>query len=52
MRALEARGNTAETLRAYEALRTLLREELGIAPCLETLQVHAKLLNERAPAAG
>jgi SARP family transcriptional regulator, regulator of embCAB operon len=52
MRALEAGGNTAEAFRAYEQLRTLLREELGIAPCAETLQLHARLLNERAPAPG
>jgi DNA-binding SARP family transcriptional activator len=52
MRALAAGGNTAEALRAYEELRTLLREELGIAPCTETLQLHAVLLRERAPAGG
>ena len=32
MEALERRGNVAEALRAYERLRVLLREELGIAP--------------------
>jgi DNA-binding SARP family transcriptional activator len=52
MRALAARGNTAEALRVYEQLRTLLREELGIAPCAETLQLHSELLTDRAPAAG
>jgi DNA-binding SARP family transcriptional activator len=52
MRAFAARGNTAEALRAYEQLRTLLREDLGISPCAETLQLHAELLRERAPAAG
>lgn len=52
MRALARSGNTAEALRVYEQLRTLLREELGIAPCAETLQLHADLLRERAPAAG
>jgi DNA-binding SARP family transcriptional activator len=50
MRALTARGNTAEALRAYEELRTLLREELGIVPCAETLELHAQLLSARAPA--
>jgi DNA-binding SARP family transcriptional activator len=50
MRALTARGNTAEALRAYEELRTLLREQLGIAPCPETLELHGQLLTERAPA--
>lgn len=52
MRALVAQGNAAEALRAYEALRTLLREELGITPCAETLQLHAELLGSRAPTAG
>ena len=47
MRALAASGNTAEALRVYERLRTLLREELGIAPCSETLALHAELLTER-----
>jgi DNA-binding SARP family transcriptional activator len=51
MRALAARGNTAEALRAYEELRTLLRDELGIAPCAATLELHAHLLSARAPAA-
>ena len=52
MRALAVRGNAAEALRAYEQLRTLLREELGIAPCAETLKLHTELLGDRAPAAG
>jgi DNA-binding SARP family transcriptional activator len=30
--ALERRGNVAEALLAYERLRVLLRDELGIAP--------------------
>jgi DNA-binding SARP family transcriptional activator len=47
MRALAARGNTAEALRVYEQLRTLLRDELGIAPCAETLALHAELLTDR-----
>ena len=47
MRALAARGNTAEALRAYEQLRRLLREELGVAPCAETLELHAELLTDR-----
>jgi len=51
MRALARSGNTAEALRTYEQLRTLLRDELGIAPCSETLQLHAELLSARAPAA-
>src|SRR5207244_7885676 len=32
MEALARRGNVAEALRAYERLRVLLREELGITP--------------------
>lgn len=47
MRALTARGNTAEAVRAYEQLRTLLRQELGIAPCAETRHLHTELLSER-----
>jgi SARP family transcriptional regulator, regulator of embCAB operon len=49
MRALARSGNTAEALRTYEQLRTRLRDELGIVPCTETLQLHATLLSERAP---
>ena len=52
MQALARSGNTAEALRTYEQLRTLLRDELGIAPCSETLQLHAELLSAHAPAAG
>jgi SARP family transcriptional regulator, regulator of embCAB operon len=51
MRALARTGNTAEALRVYEQLRTLLREELGIAPSAETLQLHSELLSDRTPAA-
>jgi DNA-binding SARP family transcriptional activator len=51
MRALAAQGNPAEALRAYEQLRGHLREELGVAPCTETLELHAELLGNRAPAA-
>jgi DNA-binding SARP family transcriptional activator len=47
MRALAAQGNTAEALRAYESLRTLLREELGTTPSAETLALHAEMLTER-----
>lgn len=51
MRALARTGNTAEALRIYEQLRTLLREEMGIAPGTETLALHAQLLTDRTPAA-
>jgi DNA-binding SARP family transcriptional activator len=44
MEALERRGNAAEALRAYERLRVLLREELGIAPDPTLRAVHRRLL--------
>jgi DNA-binding SARP family transcriptional activator len=53
MRALEARGNTAEALRVYERLRRTLRDELGAAPGAESQELHRLLLApglERAPA--
>jgi SARP family transcriptional regulator, regulator of embCAB operon len=42
--ALERRGNVAEALLAYERLRILLREELGIAPSPTLQAVHRRLL--------
>jgi SARP family transcriptional regulator, regulator of embCAB operon len=51
MQALSRRGNTAEALRTYEQLRILLRDELGIAPSAETIELHAQLLRGVAPAA-
>jgi SARP family transcriptional regulator, regulator of embCAB operon len=44
MEALERRGNLAEALRAYERLRILLREELGVAPSPTMQAVHRRLL--------
>lgn len=44
MEALNRSGNTAEALRTYEQLRTLLRDELGVAPSGETLRLHDELL--------
>jgi DNA-binding SARP family transcriptional activator len=44
LEALERRGNVAEALRAYERLRVLLREELGIAPSPTLQAVHRRLL--------
>ena len=44
MEALERRGNVAEALRAYERLRVLLRDELGIAPSPTVQAVHRRLL--------
>ena len=44
MEALARRGNVAEALRAYERLRVLLRDELGIAPSPTVQGVHRQLL--------
>ena len=44
LEALARRGNVAEALRAYERLRVLLREELGIAPSPAVQGVHRRLL--------
>jgi DNA-binding SARP family transcriptional activator len=48
MEALERRGNLAEALRAYERLRVLLREELGITPSPTLQAVHRRLLLQNA----
>ena len=45
MEALARRGNVAEALRAYERLRVLLRDELGIAPSPIVQAVHRQLLD-------
>lgn len=45
MEALERRGNVAEALRAYERLRALLREELGVAPGASVQAIHGRLLH-------
>ena len=44
MEALARRGNVAEALRAYERLRILLQDELGIAPSPTVQRVHRRLL--------
>src|SRR3954447_12091966 len=44
MEALERRGNVAEAMRAYERLRVLLREELGIAPSPPVQDLYRRLL--------
>jgi DNA-binding SARP family transcriptional activator len=44
MQALAAEGNTAEALHAYDRLRVLLREELGVAPSTPTQEMHRALL--------
>jgi DNA-binding SARP family transcriptional activator len=47
MEALERRGNVAEALLAYDRLRMLLRDELGVAPSPAVQSVHRRLLGER-----
>jgi SARP family transcriptional regulator, regulator of embCAB operon len=47
MEALERRGNVAEALLAYDRLRLLLRDELGVAPSPSVQSVHARLLGGR-----
>jgi len=44
MQALAAEGNAAEALHAYDRLRILLRDELGVAPSAPTQDVHRALL--------
>jgi SARP family transcriptional regulator, regulator of embCAB operon len=44
MRALIARGETAEAMLVYDRLRTALREELGIAPSARVQELHTQLL--------
>ena len=44
MQALAAEGNAAEALQAYERLRLLLREELGVAPSPPTQELYRALL--------
>ncbi len=48
MEALAARGNVAEAMRVFEALRTLLRDELGTSPSPEAIAVHERLLRPHA----
>jgi DNA-binding SARP family transcriptional activator len=44
MRTLAARGNVAEALAAYEHLRALLRDELGVSPSRAVQDAHVQLL--------
>lgn len=44
MEALAATGNAAEALQVYDALRCLLRDELGAAPAPELQALHQRLL--------
>jgi DNA-binding SARP family transcriptional activator len=45
----EAAGNPAEALRAFEELRTLLREELGTTPGPAPMAVYERLLHGEQP---
>jgi SARP family transcriptional regulator, regulator of embCAB operon len=42
----ERRGNVAEALRAYDRLRVLLRDELGVAPSPAIQRIHRRLLGD------
>ena len=44
METLAARGNAAEALLVYDALRCRLRDELGAAPSAPTQELHRRLL--------
>ena len=46
MEALEQSGNVAEALRAYDRLRVMLRDELGVAPSPAVQNVYRRLLGE------
>jgi len=46
MEALERQGNAAEALRAYERLRMVLRDELGVEPSSELQRVYRGLRGE------
>jgi DNA-binding SARP family transcriptional activator len=46
MEALERSGNVAEALRAYDHLRIMLRDELGVAPSPAVQSVYRRLLGE------
>ena len=44
MRALAASGNVAEALTAYERLRILLRDEMGVTPSERVQDEYLRLL--------
>jgi DNA-binding SARP family transcriptional activator len=46
MEALERRGNGAEALLAYDRLRVLLRDDLGIAPSPAVQGIYLRLLDK------
>lgn len=47
MRAVAARGDSAEALRVYERIRVRLREELGASPSRALLDLHRRLLTDQ-----
>ena len=47
----EAAGNPAEALRAFEELRSLLREELGTTPGPAAMAVYERVLRGEPPSA-
>src|SRR3954453_21405318 len=49
MEILRAGGNVAEALRAYEDLRTMLRDELGTPPSPRVMALHERLLRDDQP---
>jgi DNA-binding SARP family transcriptional activator len=51
MEALAVQGNSAEALLVYDALRCLLRDELGTAPSTEVQALHQRLLGPTLGAA-
>src|SRR3954454_19336913 len=51
MEVLRAGGNVAEALRAYEDLRTMLRDELGATPSPRVMALHERLLRDDEPPA-
>jgi DNA-binding SARP family transcriptional activator len=44
MEALTREGNKAEALRVYEKLRRRLRDDLGVAPSVQSQELHRQLL--------
>ena len=48
MQSLAERGNVAEALRVYEHARSVLREELGVAPGPALRELHTRLLSASA----
>jgi SARP family transcriptional regulator, regulator of embCAB operon len=48
METLVAQGNAAEALLAYDGLVRLLREELGVAPSVDTRALHERILDVTA----